>query len=232
MRALRIRFYPLAYSNLRNSSVVRINVGCGQTPTPGWLNLDNSYSVLVAQYRALATILEWLGFLDEQQKAFIRIAREAGILHANALRLPVPDNSADVVYASHLLEHLDRDEAQRFLSEAYRVLVPGGIVRLVVPDLEKLVEEYVATRDADRLVERTLLAKERPKTLAAKVRWLLIGDRGHHWMYDGRSLSLALSRVGFRDVEVLPPGRTKIADPGPLNLCERADESVFVEGVK
>lgn len=194
--------------------------------------MDNSYSVLVARCRPLAWMLERLGWLDESQKGFVRVAREKRILYGSALRLPVPDNAADVVYASHVFEHLDGDEAQRFLHEAYRVLIPGGILRLVVPDLGKLVEEYVATGDADQFIERTRLARKRPKSLAAKLRWLLVGDRAHLWMYDGRSLALALTRAGFRNVEVLAAGRTKIADPGPLNLYERADESVFVEGVK
>jgi len=52
-----------------------------------------------------------------------------------ARRLPLPNAAADVLYSSHMLEHLDRDEASTFLKEARRILRCGGIIRIAVPDL-------------------------------------------------------------------------------------------------
>jgi len=66
-------------------------------------------------------------------------------LAMNVLRgLPFADGSADFVFVSHLLEHLyfPRD-VQPFLGELRRVLAPGGIVRIVVPDIGKCIEAYV-----------------------------------------------------------------------------------------
>lgn len=57
--------------------------------------------------------------------------------------LPFAERSLAVVYHAHLLEHLPRDQAPRFLRECYRLLQPGGIVRVVVPDLEGIVRLYL-----------------------------------------------------------------------------------------
>jgi hypothetical protein len=51
-------------------------------------------------------------------------------------------------------------------------------------------------------------------------------------MYDGNSLSRLLQRHGFVDVEIMPAGKTKINEPGSLNLYERRTESVYVEAKK
>ena len=56
--------------------------------------------------------------------------------------------------------------------------------------------------------------------------------RNHHWMYDGASLSKLLYSGGFRDVTLPNPGETAISNPEPLDLFERADESVYAEAVK
>lgn len=67
---------------------------------------------------------------------------------ADILRgLPLADDSMDVVYHSHLLEHLPPQAATPFLAECRRVLRPGGIVRVVVPDLEAMVRAYLETLD-------------------------------------------------------------------------------------
>lgn len=57
--------------------------------------------------------------------------------------LPVQDNVADMVYSSHLLEHLSALEANSFLQDCLRVLKPGGIIRIVVPDLEGIAKAYI-----------------------------------------------------------------------------------------
>jgi len=105
------------------------------------------------------------------------------------------------------------------------------MVRLAAPDLSLLVDDYMSTRDADDFVLRTHLAQARPGGLLPRLRAAVIGPRNHLWMYDGASLSGLLRRAGFAEVKVLPPGETAIADPGGLDLKERAEQSVYVEAV-
>ncbi|MEW5944950.1 MAG: methyltransferase domain-containing protein [bacterium] len=211
----------------------RVNIGCGTTPTPGWLNYDNSMSVRLAGHPLATAVLKRLGILGGEQEKFIAFAKKGGIACADATRrIPLPDNSVEVLYASHVLEHLYREKANRLLREAYRVLAPDGIIRIAVPDLRKMAEKYIAEGDADAFVEKTLLAQDRPGTLSERLKRLVVGERRHLWMYDGASVRSALSAAGFREPEVLEPGSTGIQDPGELNLHERADESVYVESRK
>jgi hypothetical protein len=66
--------------------------------------------------------------------------------------LPFASTSFDVVYHSHVLEHLTRPEAQSLMRECWRVLRPGGLIRVVVPDLEKIATDYlVALREVERV---------------------------------------------------------------------------------
>ena len=58
-------------------------------------------------------------------------------------RLPFSDNSVDVVYHSHVLEHLGKSEGQKFIAECLRVLRSGGIIRIAIPDLEQICREYL-----------------------------------------------------------------------------------------
>lgn len=61
--------------------------------------------------------------------------------------LPFPDKFADFIYSSHFLEHLERAKADKFVSECYRVLIHGGGIRVVVPDLENVAREYLDILD-------------------------------------------------------------------------------------
>jgi hypothetical protein len=105
-------------------------------------------------------------------------------------------------------------------------------VRLAAPDLSLLAADYLSTRDADGFVLRTHLAQARPSGLVPRLRAAVIGPRNHLWMYDGASLSKLLRQAGFAEVTVLAPGETAIADPGGLDLKERAEQSVYVEAVR
>ena len=95
-----------------------LNIGCGSKIHPNWINMDLA-------------------------------ARCPGV-RAHDLRrgLPLPDRSADACYSSHVLEHLTPAEAGFFIREQFRVLKPGGIIRVVVPDLEPICRNYCRGLDA------------------------------------------------------------------------------------
>ena len=61
--------------------------------------------------------------------------------------LPFDDGQVVACYASHVLEHLTRATARRLILECVRVLKPGGIILLVVPDLEAIARQYLACLD-------------------------------------------------------------------------------------
>jgi len=209
---------------------LRINLGCGKTPTPGWRNFDNSLSVRLSKFPFLPDLLLKLKLIESAHHQFMRVARENNIEYGNATKgLPVQDKSVEVLYSSHMLEHLDRKEVDQFLKEAFRVLRSGGIIRIAVPDIKKQVEQYIESGDADAFIESTLLCVPRPRTLTQRLRLLLVGSRHHQWMYDGNSMFRLLQKHGFVKIEVMPTGHTKISGHEPLDLHERDFESVYVE---
>lgn len=71
--------------------------------------------------------------------------KHAGRIIYHDLRkpLPFPDNTFDAVYSSHVLEHLDPEDADCLLQELFRTCKPGGICRMVVPDYEQVCREYL-----------------------------------------------------------------------------------------
>ena len=90
-----------------------LNFGCGQRYSKDWVNLDFVSS-------------------DTKNVMAYNLSRE----------IPYPDNYFDVVYHSHLLEHFTKTDAERFIKECYRVLIPGGIIRIAIPDLEQINKNY------------------------------------------------------------------------------------------
>lgn len=94
-----------------------VNVGCGSKFHPAWDNLDFAPADASVQQ------------------------------HDIRQGLPYAENSVDVVYHSHVLEHVSQEQAVFLLEECYRVLKPGGILRVVVPDLEQSCRLYLQALD-------------------------------------------------------------------------------------
>ncbi|MGF1500164.1 MAG: glycosyltransferase [Elainellaceae cyanobacterium] len=90
-----------------------LNLGCGHCFHPDWVNVDFTST------------------------------GEGVIAHDLRQGIPFDDASFDVVYHSHVLEHLTRPDAENFLKECHRVLRPNGILRVVVPDLEQIARLYL-----------------------------------------------------------------------------------------
>lgn len=90
-----------------------LNIGCGAVTHECWTNVD------------------------------VWAADPSVILHNLHEPLTFVDQSYDAAYASHVIEHLAPDAADNLLRECYRVLKPGGIMRVVVPDLEAIARGYL-----------------------------------------------------------------------------------------
>jgi len=211
-----------------------IQIGCGQSPISGWVNYDNSPSVrLAALPPGLIRLAGRLKILDHQSVAYVRFCRSNGISHCDATRhIPWPDASVEAIYSSHMIEHLDRRDAELFLQEARRVLQPGGVIRLSTPGLRQLVEAYGVQGQGDHFIESLFTCVDRPRTLLARVRQAFSGPRHHLWLYDEASLCALLERNGFSNATALQPGNTTLRDPGALNLWERMAESIYVEACR
>ena len=213
--------------------MTKINIGCGRSPTLGWKNYDNSPSLKLAKYYFLAKILKKLKLINSTQFELINFCKENKIFWADASKsIPEPDNSVSVIYSSHMFEHLDRREATQFLSECHRVLKPDGVIRIAIPNLEIPINVYLKNKDADEFINSTHLCVDRPQTFREILVFILVGNREHQWMYDGKSLSKKIASCGFVDVKIQPPGQTSILDYGALNLSEREHQSVYVEAKK
>ena len=162
----------------------------------------------------------------------MNFAKINSINYANVVhKIPLPTSSVEVCYASHMLEHLDRKEAQLFLAEAKRVLKDKGILRVVVPNLKQLADEYQLNGDANRFIKSSLLTADKSHGFLNRLKSLISGARHHQWMYDEKSLCVLLMDNGFTDTIALQAGQTRIQNPGELNLRERFEESIYVEAI-
>jgi FkbM family methyltransferase len=83
---------------------------------------------------------------------------------------PCAADSVAAVYSSHMIEYLDRSEARAFPAEVWRVLSPGGMVRIAVPDLSPLIGRYGLTGDADEFVTRIRVGLNPPAGLRGLAR--------------------------------------------------------------
>ena len=122
--------------------------------------------------------------------------------------------------------------ANHFIKECNRVLKKGGVLRIVVPDIKKLIDDYLLKGDADAFLERTLLVPPSLDSLKLMIQFFLVGNRHHQWMYDSKSLQKLLFKNGFVNPIEQLPGQTLILNPGNLDLSERSVDSIYIEAIK
>src|SRR5439155_11396257 len=214
-----------------------LNLGCGTRMHPSWNNLDFSFYALLARRRRLAQLLCATGLLSETRRLRLR-QMDRMTIHWDLRRgVPFPDDMFDVVYPSHVLEHIERCSAPAFLRECYRVLKPGGTIRVVVPDLDLLVQNYRASiLDTDEpdlaslqvhndAIERLLeqMVRDEPagtsgqQAFVRRFERFVRGDARqagevHRWMYDRYTLRGALRSVGFKEVRDETPLSSRVSD--------------------
>ncbi len=109
--------------------------------------------------------------------------------------LPFSDGIAEEIYSEHLLEHLRFPEhAMTFLQESFRVLIPGGLFSLGVPDAQVLLKSYTNGCDVKEFRIRATLPENPTRMQLVNV---MFKNFGHQYMYDQETLEKMLASVGF-----------------------------------
>ncbi len=104
----------------------------------------------------------------------------------------IENDSIDEIYASHVLEYFDRTEAEKVLNEWKRTLKKGGLLRLAVPNFEQLINVYKKTEEIEKILG-PLFGK-----------WSIEKESFiyHKTVYDRKSLTLLLEKIGFEQIEL------------------------------
>lgn len=210
---------------------MKLNLGCGGVQPEGWTNVDYSLGARLSKIPLYRPLNNRFKVFDVDSDGLVRQWKPGVVIADLTKRFPWPDHSAECIYTSHTLEHFSREEGLHFLSECRRVLGPGGILRIIVPDVRHIIEEYLkgAIR-ADRLVERLgVLYERRPHPLKNILAPLT--QFPHRCMYDAPSLLQILSDLGF-SASPKQPFESAIPDIRNIELAERTEHAVIVEGTR
>lgn len=142
----------------------KIHLGCWHRYIPGFLHVDLC-DFLHVDYK---TSIDKLTFLDNE--------------------------SASLIYCSHSLEYFDRQQVSHVLKEWLRVLKPGGLLRLAVPDFESLLQVYRKTGDLNKILGPIYGRMEITTSNENHIIY-------HKTIYDEKSLSALLQDNGFKNIE-------------------------------
>jgi predicted SAM-dependent methyltransferase len=167
-----------------------VQYGCGWSAPSGWRNFDGSPTL---RFERLP-LIGWL--YSKNDSRFPQNVEYGNIVKG----LPVSPESCNGVYCSHVLEHLALEEFRAALNNTHKVLRPGGIFRLVLPDLAYLAKQYIdnAAHDAAEVFMRESgLGHERRTRNLKGVIVSRFGNSQHLWMWDYKSIAPELQRTGF-----------------------------------
>jgi len=142
-------------------------------------------------------------------------------------KLPFKSGSLERIYSEHVLEHVPYETAVYFLREARRTLIPGGVIRIAMPDLDELIDGY--QKDWRRFDWVNLPALRFIRTRAEMIniafRWW-----GHQHLYNREELERALQEAGFDRVIFRQHGESDYSDL--CGLETRPESRLIVDAIK
>jgi predicted SAM-dependent methyltransferase len=138
--------------------------------------------------------------------------------------IPFPDNSVSKIYSSHFFEHLSYKEGQILLDDCIRVLIPGGLFSICVPNARMYIQAYLAP-ETSKYTFSYYQPAYNCTTKIDYVNYIAYMDGHHKYMFDEENLMHILRQKGFRNV------RLRKFDPD-LDLKQRDFESIYAEAEK
>lgn len=200
---------------LEGKKGLKVHLGCGEDIRLGWVNVD------------LVPILPpRIDIAAHQDATFINHDLRRG--------LPLEEGSCDLIYSSHFFEHLEYEHGLRLMHDCYRALRPGGVFRIVLPDLRGFFEAYLRGEkeyldELDPFVSAYLpaVAESETKTLIDYVNFGVYQNGEHKYIYDEEKLELIFSKIGYSSVA--PSSYREGID---LDVPVRRRYSFYMEAVK
>jgi predicted SAM-dependent methyltransferase len=188
---------PDALAKLLAAGVRRLNWGCGDYPDSGWINSD--------------------------------IKASPGVHIARDIRYGLPLETGCMEYAVsvHALPELGYSDQVPALRELRRVLRPGGVLRLGLPDLDKGIRAYL---DEDR--EYFLVPDKDARTMGAKFITQMLWYGWSRTLFTFDFLAEMLTEAGFTSVSRCSYRHTNSPFPDITEHDSRARESLYAEAVK
>ena len=179
------------------AEVRRLNWGCGEHPQPGWINSD----------------------VKELPGIDITCDIREG--------LPLEDDSLDYAVSIHALPEVPYGDLGGVLAELRRVLKPGGVLRLALPDLERGIRAFL---ENDR--DYFLIPDEHAVTIGGKLVTQLVWYGWSRSLFTEDFTGELLRKAGFSDVQACSYRVTRSRFPEIVGLDSRERESLFVEAIK
>lgn len=171
-----------------------VNYGAGWSAPIDWLNFDASPTLRFERIPLIGSLY------TKNQSRFPSNVQYGDIVRG----LPLSNNSSDLIYCSHILEHLSLQDLRIALQNTYQILKPRGIFRCVLPDLEFLARNYIEKLNDPNaarnfMIESGLGFISRDRGILSIFK-NLYGNSNHLWMWDYKSLKAELLSVGFNDI--------------------------------
>ena len=231
-----------------------LNIGCGTktSSNPNIINIDWSIYLIFKRSK----FLNYFAPLIFRGNRKIKYKNLPNNIMAYNLKKPLPfeDKVVDVIYSSHVFEHIDRDKIFYVLAEWRRVLKKGGLLRIVVPDLFLLIKNYqksfktqnhnhdkAVAEIFEQCVRKEAFGTSKQNKFYRLIENFLLGDarkRGetHQWMYDELNLSQILITAGFINIKIHRYNTSSCIELLELDIDEFGNQykpdSMYVEAVK
>ena len=204
-----------------DNDFVKVNFGSSLAVHKGWINIDIDFNLLIARlpesllkiyYRNSGAKNWW------SEEEYIRKLKDNTFYHHRLeFGLPFHDNSVDVVYTSHTLEHLFKADAEMLVRESFRILRPGGLVRICLPDLQYAFELY--TKGEKEKALKYFFADSKSDYTSR-----------HMYMYDYEMMKDILEKNKFVEINRCDYQQGKAPDLEHLDV--RPDETFYIEALK